>query len=70
MISTDYDELLDACNAKGYSVLGLCALVRIMNEAKIYRFRRHPRGCFEYAVVMPGYGVMPKTKHWIDPVAM
>ena len=70
MISTDYEELLDACQAKGYSVLGLCALVRIMNEAKIYRFKRQPKSCFEYAVVMPGYGAMPKTKNWIDVVAI
>ena len=63
MIS-DYDKLLELCKKRDYHPLGLLALIRVMNEATIYKFKLQDIGSYQYAIVMPGYGAPPNTKRW------
>ena len=64
MISADYDKLLELCKKRNYHPLGILALIRVLNEATIYKFKLQNRGSYQYAVVMDGYGVPPKTDRW------
>lgn len=64
MISTDYGELIDATAKRGYFVVGLSALAKVLQESTVYKFRRKEQGTWQYEVIMPGYGVVPDMKKW------